>query len=141
MAAVEMLSRPLGKVDTSERMRHRISYWDEATPNKRAKPRHALGCEIWCVLAASIESRRLILRRIRASALIPPVRSRPNTPARMWARWRTICCDGWARPVKKGRGAILSRRRSWDNRKAESRNPNAEARNNIRISKFKCLNR
>jgi hypothetical protein len=55
MAAVEMLSRPLGKVDTSERMRHRISYWDEATPNKRAKPRHALGCEIWCVLAASID--------------------------------------------------------------------------------------
>jgi hypothetical protein len=55
MAAVEILSRPLGKVDTSERMRHRISYWNEATPNKRAKPAHTLGCEIWYVLTATTE--------------------------------------------------------------------------------------
>jgi hypothetical protein len=52
MTAVQILSRPLGKVDTSERMRHRISYWDETTPNKRAKPDHTFGCEIWCVLTA-----------------------------------------------------------------------------------------
>jgi hypothetical protein len=54
-AAAEILSRPVGMVDTGERMRHRISYFDEATPNKRAKPSHTLGCEIWCVLTATTE--------------------------------------------------------------------------------------
>jgi hypothetical protein len=54
-AVAEIFSRPLGMVDTSERMRHRISYWDEATPNKRAKPAHTLGCEIWYVLTLPTE--------------------------------------------------------------------------------------
>lgn len=40
-------TRPIGIVDTSERLRHTIRFYDEATPNKRAKPEGVMGCEIW----------------------------------------------------------------------------------------------
>lgn len=40
-------SRPVAQVDTSQRLRHTISFSDEATPNSRAKPQGAMGCEIW----------------------------------------------------------------------------------------------
>jgi hypothetical protein len=40
-------SRPVAQVDTSQRLRHTISFWDESTPNSRAKPAGAMGCEIW----------------------------------------------------------------------------------------------
>ena len=43
----ESASRPVGVVDTSERMRHTIRFFDETTPNKRAKPAGVMGCEIW----------------------------------------------------------------------------------------------
>lgn len=40
-------SRPLGRVDTSQRLRHTIAFVDEAAPHRRAKPAGILGCEIW----------------------------------------------------------------------------------------------
>lgn len=40
-------TRPIGSVDTSQRLRHEIKFWDEATPQSRKKPDTALGCEIW----------------------------------------------------------------------------------------------
>ena len=40
-------TRPLGKVDTSQRLRHAISFTDEATPTSRAKPDGVMGCEVW----------------------------------------------------------------------------------------------
>jgi hypothetical protein len=40
-------SRPLATVDTSQRLRHTISFVDEMTPKSRAKPDGATGCEIW----------------------------------------------------------------------------------------------
>jgi hypothetical protein len=40
-------TRPVVQVDTSQRLRHTISFSDENTPNSRAKPAGAMGCEIW----------------------------------------------------------------------------------------------
>jgi hypothetical protein len=34
-------------VDTSQRLRHTITFADETTPNTRAKPDGVRGCEIW----------------------------------------------------------------------------------------------
>jgi hypothetical protein len=40
-------SRPVFQIDTSQRLRHTISFSDESTPNSRAKPAGVMGCEIW----------------------------------------------------------------------------------------------
>ena len=40
-------SRPVGTIDTSQRLQHTVSFVDELTPNTRAKPDGANGCEIW----------------------------------------------------------------------------------------------
>lgn len=40
-------SRPVGTIDTSQRLRHTISFSDERTPTRRAKPEGVMGCEIW----------------------------------------------------------------------------------------------
>jgi len=49
-------TRPIGVVDTSQRLRHEIRFSDEATPTKRAKPAGAMGCEIWVKVAAQGEA-------------------------------------------------------------------------------------
>lgn len=46
-AAAAPTSRPVAMVDTSQRLRHVISFVDEQTPGSRAKPAGAMGCEIW----------------------------------------------------------------------------------------------
>ena len=40
-------SRPLVKIDTSERLRHTLTFTDEATPTSRAKPAGVAACEVW----------------------------------------------------------------------------------------------
>lgn len=40
-------TRPVGTVDTSQRLQHTVNFVDELTPNTRAKPDGASGCEIW----------------------------------------------------------------------------------------------
>jgi hypothetical protein len=45
-------TRPIGVVDTSQRLRHEIRFTDEATPTSRAKPAGIMGCEIWVKVAA-----------------------------------------------------------------------------------------
>ncbi len=40
-------TRPVAQVDTSQRLRHTVSFADETTPTSRAKPEGARGCEIW----------------------------------------------------------------------------------------------
>lgn len=44
-------TRPIGQVDTSQRLRHKIRFVDEATPTRRAKPKGIMGCEIWVKVA------------------------------------------------------------------------------------------
>ena len=40
-------TRPLGRIDTSQRLRHTISFSDESTPDKKRKPKGVFGCEIY----------------------------------------------------------------------------------------------
>ena len=47
MGAGDIPTRPVGMVDTSQRLRHEIRFFDEATPTSRAKPQGMMGCEIW----------------------------------------------------------------------------------------------
>ncbi len=55
-AAVGGIStRPIGAVDTSQRLRHEIRFTDEATPTSRAKPAGIMGCEIWVKVSATGE--------------------------------------------------------------------------------------
>jgi hypothetical protein len=44
-------TRPIGAVDTSQRLRHEIRFTDESTPTRRAKPKGVMGCEIWVKVA------------------------------------------------------------------------------------------
>lgn len=46
-AAAAPTTRPVATVDTSQRLRHVISFVDEQTPGSRAKPAGTMGCEIW----------------------------------------------------------------------------------------------
>ncbi len=50
--AGDMTTRPIGMVDTSQRLRHEIRFVDEATPTSRAKPQGVMGCEIWVKVSA-----------------------------------------------------------------------------------------
>ena len=40
-------ARPIAQVDISMRLQHTLSWRDEATPTRRAKPKGVLGAEIW----------------------------------------------------------------------------------------------
>ena len=40
-------TRPIGSVDTSQRLQHTIKFADSATPDNKRRPRGAMGCEIW----------------------------------------------------------------------------------------------
>lgn len=46
-AAAPADSRPVGVVDTSQRLQHTISFYDSATPKSHAKPKGVMGCEIF----------------------------------------------------------------------------------------------
>ena len=54
--AGDITSRPIGVVDTSQRLRHEIRFSDEATPTRRAKPAGVMGCEIWVKVSAAGEA-------------------------------------------------------------------------------------
>jgi len=56
VAAGGINTRPIGAVDTSQRLRHEIRFSDEATPTKRAKPAGVMGCEIWVKVSATGEA-------------------------------------------------------------------------------------
>lgn len=40
-------TRPLLKIETDQRLRHTLRFTDESTPNSRAKPKGAIGLELW----------------------------------------------------------------------------------------------
>lgn len=40
-------TKPVLKVDTSQRLQHTIAFTDESTPTSRAKPAGVMGCELW----------------------------------------------------------------------------------------------
>jgi hypothetical protein len=46
-SAPALASRPVGVVDTSQRLQHTLSFYDSATPKSHAKPKGVMGCEIF----------------------------------------------------------------------------------------------
>ncbi|HVS82828.1 MAG TPA: hypothetical protein VHE60_13945 [Pyrinomonadaceae bacterium] len=46
-------TKPVGQVDTSQRLRHTLSFVDELTPTSRAKPDGVQGCETWTEVGAA----------------------------------------------------------------------------------------
>jgi len=56
MAVGGITTRPIGVVDTSQRLRHEIRFSDEATPTRRAKPAGVMGCEIWVKVSTAGEA-------------------------------------------------------------------------------------
>ena len=46
-AVVAPDTKPVGTLDTSQRLQHTINFVDELTPNTRAKPDGVQGCEVW----------------------------------------------------------------------------------------------
>ena len=55
-SAGDITTRPVGIVDTSQRLRHEIRFSDEATPTSRAKPKGIMGCEIWVKVSPNGEA-------------------------------------------------------------------------------------
>jgi hypothetical protein len=55
-------TRPVATVDTSQRLRHTISFVDELTPSSRAKPDGVSGCEVWVKIgtAAPVDPSELV---------------------------------------------------------------------------------
>lgn len=49
-------SRPLVKVDFSQRLAHRIAFADEKTPTRRTKPKGVMGAEVWVKVTAPGEA-------------------------------------------------------------------------------------
>jgi hypothetical protein len=47
-------SRPVGSVDTSQRLQHTISFVDSDTPTSRAKPDGVRGCQIWIKIGSPV---------------------------------------------------------------------------------------
>lgn len=43
-------TRPVGTIDTSQRLQHTIRFADESAPDKKRRPRETMGCEIWAKL-------------------------------------------------------------------------------------------
>ncbi len=46
--APQPTTKPQGRVDASKRLEHTVHFFDENTPNSRAKPDGVRGCQIWC---------------------------------------------------------------------------------------------
>lgn len=53
-------TRPLVRVDTSQRLLHTLRFSDESTPTRRRKPHGVLGAEVWVALAAAGEAPPLL---------------------------------------------------------------------------------
>lgn len=51
-------SRPVGQVDTSQRLQHTISFVDADTPTSRAKPEGVRGCQIWYKIGSPAADQR-----------------------------------------------------------------------------------
>lgn len=49
-------TRPVGKIDTSERLRHTLTFTDESTPTSRAKPAGVAACELWIFIGTTAPS-------------------------------------------------------------------------------------
>lgn len=93
------------KIDFSTRLQHTINFFDEGTPNKKAKPEGVHGCEIWAKIggdAPKDQSELAYLATDTGSPYLKPFTS-PDAgkTAYYWLRWvNTKGEQGpWSAPV------------------------------------------
>ncbi|HBR19012.1 MAG TPA: hypothetical protein DD726_02205 [Phycisphaerales bacterium] len=94
MDAMSGATQPLAMIDTSQRLRHEIRFVDEANPTSRAKPKGAMGCEIWVKVAAQGEPAPAEATAYSFVALDTASPMWSNTMAQTRVRLRITCCDG-----------------------------------------------
>jgi hypothetical protein len=86
-------ARPVGTVDTSERLRHTIAFRNEATPTSQAKPQGVMGCEIWVKIGDPAPTDPSQLEFLALDTSTPYVADYPGTAggqtAHYMLRWVT----------------------------------------------------
>ena len=82
---------PVGKVDTSQRLQHTVSFADSATPTSKAKPAGVRGCEIWMKVGppppASAGDLQFVTLDTRTPHLITFDGADANKTVTYWLRW------------------------------------------------------
>ena len=91
-AAPSNATVPAGSVDTSERLRHTISWTDAASLDNKRKPRGAMGCEIWRKLDGPPPTDEKECTFVTLDAFTPYLAEYPGSDAGTMAhyllRWR-----------------------------------------------------
>ena len=82
---------PVGTIDFSVRLRHTISFIDEATPLSKAKPEGIYGCEVWAKIGGDAPKNASELMNIGTCTRTPFIYSFDGTDAGKtvyyWLRW------------------------------------------------------
>lgn len=60
---------PIATINTAQRLRHRITYFDASNISRKARPAHTFGCEIWCAITSPGAARPLDEEKYRNMAL------------------------------------------------------------------------
>lgn len=87
-------TRPLVRIDFSLRLTHRITLADEATPQRRTKPKGVMGAEVWVKLAALGDALptgpgdlRFLLLATRSPAIVEYSGNEAGKTAHYMVRW------------------------------------------------------
>ncbi len=98
-------TRPVGKANTSERLRHTISFTDEATPQSRAKPARVRGCQIWHKVGGDAPADPKELQYLATDTASPYIATYDGVdagkPVYYWLRWENTVgeCGPWSETV------------------------------------------
>jgi len=84
-------TRPMGSVNNINRLEHIITFFDESTPNSKAKPFGVIGCEIWQKVGGTPPVDASELTYLATDTKSPYVShfsgSQANQTAHYWLRW------------------------------------------------------
>ncbi|MCI0358788.1 MAG: hypothetical protein L0211_09930, partial [Planctomycetaceae bacterium] len=82
---------PVGKVDTSQRLQHTVSFSDAATPTSKARPAGVRGCEIWMKIGTPPPATAADLTFVTLDTRTPHVvifdGADANKTVTYWLRW------------------------------------------------------
>jgi hypothetical protein len=98
-------TRPMLTVDTSERLQHKPTYRDEATPTSKAKPAGVREVEIWCKIGAPapVDASECVLvgTSSKNSLLVPLRGADAGKPAHYMGRWKNAHgeCGPWSETI------------------------------------------
>ena len=84
-------SRPIVSIDTSQRLRHSVTFSDEQTPTTRAKPEGVMGAEIWLATGGappvSLSEMSFAALATRSPHLVEHSSEHAGQAAHYWVRW------------------------------------------------------